>query len=142
MSDNNTVHDHIYGIFKEEMLERARAVDGSLAALLVESDNEYALFRTVFRNFRISHGKKCGLRLTNYGLKLLLTEFEGYEVEITQNITPVQLLKLDDQMSWPYFVSHNSRSYSSGRKIVLFTAEDAGWLTLAAKDLDKFLEMI
>jgi hypothetical protein len=63
--------------------------------------------------------KRKGLRLTRLGYELLRREFDHYAFAINKEtkVTPKHILRLDREMTWPY--------YLTSKQIVLFSEEDS-----------------
>ena len=56
------------------------------------------ILRTVFLNYRSEYGISKGLRLTNFGNKLLAKHYQTYKYNITDKINNLVLISLDKSM--------------------------------------------
>jgi len=88
----------------------------------------------VFSNFRVKDNKPTGIRLTTWGKNRLSKSFESYKFENTVEITGKILLKLDEAMTWPYYVNKKT--------VILFNQTDAAWYKLNGESLADYINLI
>lgn len=88
----------------------------------------------MFDNFRVNHNIPQGLRLTTWGKNQLAKHFQSYEFENQALLNGKVLIKLDDAMEWPYYVSR--------AKLVLFNETDAAWFRLNGENLQEYIELL
>ena len=84
----------------------------------------------LFKNLQISDNVCSGLRLTKLGNTLLSKEYDKYTFPVSEGIHNRLLLKLHEKMQWPYFLH--------GKKLILYSEDDAMWLKLVSNDIEKF----
>lgn len=88
----------------------------------------------VFSNFRMVNGEPKGIRLTTWGKSRLAKSFDTYKFENQSELTGKILVKLDEAMTWPYYVNKKS--------IVLFNQTEAAWFKLNGESLDQYINLI
>ncbi len=97
--------------------------------------NEYdvlELIQVIFKNARIRKQSIKGVRLTKYGLQLMLKSFTSYQFPLENFIlTNKAVVKLDRTMKWPYYIDN--------KKLALFSEKDAVILKLKGQNLNKWL---
>lgn len=101
---------------------------GELAPIIAKGTDPYFY---LFENHRMVRGQPTGLRLTHVGSKLMSKHFSGYAFKHEFILTPGRLLKLDEGMTWPYYVSRNI--------IRFYNSEDNAWFRLHQENVDSFL---
>jgi len=84
----------------------------------------------LFKNLQISDNVCSGLRLTKLGNTLLSKEYDKYTFPVSEGLHNRLLLKLHEKMQWPYFLQ--------GKKLILYSEDDAMWLKLVSNDIEKF----
>lgn len=88
----------------------------------------------VFDNFRMKGDAPTGIRLTTWGKNRLAKGFESYKFENTVDLTGKILLKLDEAMTWPYYVNKKT--------VILFNQTDAAWYKLNGESLADYVNLI
>lgn len=94
------------------------------------------IFRTVFANYRVVSGNPEGLRLTNFGNKILSKHFDFYKYPIQDEINNFVFVTLDKSMRWPYYLGTRSNY------IVFYSEEDAAWFRLNGNSIKRYVESI
>jgi hypothetical protein len=96
----------------------------------------YDKCQAVFDNFRLNHGEPVGLKLSVFGNRIMSKCFDhyGFSSESQIHLTGEMLVKLDQQMTWPY--------YLSSKKIVLYNEIDAACFKLGGCDLKYFTKSL
>jgi hypothetical protein len=98
-----------------------------------EYDLQEKCFR-VFANYRLSNNQPKGIRLTNWGKSRLVKSFDSYTFETDTELTGKILVKLDDAMTWPYYVNKKT--------VVLFNQTDAAWFKINGGSLKDYINII
>lgn len=102
--------------------------------MLDKSDEQ--LVRMMFQNFRGNDKKARGLRLTNFGLTLMRSYFQAYEIKMPEGakVGTKELVFLDRKAKLPYHISDS-------HELVLFDAELGIKLKLADGNLKTLIDM-
>ena len=91
------------------------------------------LIAIIFKNCRIRSNGVTGVRLSNFGLKLMEKSFTCYNFKLENfKLSNEAVVKLDQTMQWPYFVDN--------KKLVLFSEKDSVILKLKGQNLEKWLQ--
>lgn len=115
------IRQDIYSVLKERYGEQNSLTDKHLLAL-------------IFKNYRFRNGHHHGLRLTYLGNRVLAKHYESYSYMHGEKPTHKDLLVLDKQMIWPYYISKNTATF--------YSENDAAWFTINGANLSKFTEYI
>jgi len=83
-----------------------------------------------FKNFRISKGVPHGLRLSPLGNKYMRRWFSSHEFNLDEPIVGHVLIKLDQAMSRPYYLTK--------KQVTFYDDNDAAWFKLGGHDLKYF----
>ena len=94
------------------------------------------ILRAIFVNYRSEYGISKGLRLTNFGNKLLAKHYQTYKYNITDKINNLVLISLDKSMKWPYYLGTRSNH------VVFYSEEDAAWFRLNGNNIKHYVESI
>ena len=94
------------------------------------------LLRTIFVNYRLDSGVSKGLRLTNFGNKILSKHYRAYKYSIDDKINNLVLVSLDKSMKWPYYLGTRSNH------VVFYSEEDAAWFRLNGNNIKHYVESI
>jgi hypothetical protein len=94
------------------------------------------ILRVVFVNYRSDHGVSKGLRLTNFGNKILAKHYQTYKYTITDKINNLVLVNLDKSMKWPYYLG------TRNNHVVFYSEEDAAWFRLNGNNIKNYVESI
>jgi len=93
------------------------------------------LLKKVFKNYRrYSTGKQSGLRLSYLGNRMLSNHFESYAYMHEDILTNKIILRLDQNMKWPYYISRTVA--------VFYSQDDAAWFKLNEEKLSSFVDYI
>ncbi len=88
---------------------RERAKDGSDPATTARLDDipDRDLLRLLFSNLRTVDGETRGMRLTQFGLTVLLAFWRAFDQKVDKEHAPVtaDILYLDSRATMPYFCS-------------------------------------
>ena len=125
--------------FHNQILNKIeRDVLGSLQSNTDEkrSFSRDEILRAVFVNYRSDHGVSKGLRLTNFGNKILAKHYQTYKYTITDKINNLVLVNLDKSMKWPYYLGTRSNH------VVFYSEEDAAWFRLNGNNIKNYVESI
>lgn len=123
---NDTLHGKI--------LQR---VSADLTAFLSNSPKnltEHEQLVMLFKNYRATHGKPQGLRLTGVGNEMLSKHYTQYCYEYTDTLNNKLLIELDKNMKWPYYLTR--------RQVVFHSEEDAAWFRLNGNSLSQYVNYI
>lgn len=94
------------------------------------------IFRTVFANYRVVSGNPSGLRLTNFGNKILSKHFDFYKYPIQDEINNFVFITLDKNMRWPYYLG------TRNNYVVFYSEDDAAWFRLNGNSIKRYVESI
>lgn len=94
------------------------------------------IFRIVFVNYRLDNGVPKGLRLTNFGNKILSKHYQAYKYPIEDEINNLVFVSLDKSMKWPYYLGTRSNH------VVFYSEEDAAWFRLNGNKITNYVESI
>jgi hypothetical protein len=94
------------------------------------------ILRVVFTNYRVGSGIPKGLRLTNFGNKILSKHYQTYKYSIEDEINNLVLVSLDKSMKWPYYLGTRSNH------VVFYSEEDAAWFRLNGNKITNYVESI
>lgn len=89
---------------------------------------------SIFLNYRFSNGKHIGLRLTHKGMKALAKEFSCHKYEHNEIVSNKDLVYLDSNMTWPYYIDKGL--------VVFFSDVDAAWFKMNGDSIKEFSEYI
>ena len=88
----------------------------------------------IFSNYRLDEDRPIGIKLTRFGNTMLGRHFDKYAHENDCLLNGKVLLKLDEAMTWPYFVNQ--------KKVVFFSQEDSEWFRLNGSKLENYIDII
>tara|TARA_Y100000389_G_C17175828_1_gene371455 strand:+ start:137 stop:514 length:378 start_codon:yes stop_codon:yes gene_type:complete len=88
----------------------------------------------VFANYRLSNNQPKGIRLTTWGKSRLVKAFDSYTFESDTDLTGKILIKLDEAMTWPYYVNKKT--------VILFNQTDAAWFKINGSSLKDYINII
>ena len=88
----------------------------------------------IFSNYRLQENKPVGIKLTRFGNTMLGRHFDKYAYENDCLLNGKVLLKLDEAMTWPYFVNQ--------KKVVFYSQEDSAWFRLNGSKLESYIDII
>jgi hypothetical protein len=94
------------------------------------------ILRTVFVNYRVVGGNSKGLRLTNFGNKILSKHYQAYKYPIEDEINNLVFVGLDKTMKWPYYLG------TRNNHVVFYSEEDAAWFRLNGNKITNYVESI
>lgn len=112
----------------------ARGQNDTVAKHIYDLPDE-RIVRMMFSNYRGRDHDARGLRLTNFGLQVMRTYFEAYEVAMPDgySVRTPDLLYLDHRCTLPY--------YCSAEKLVVFESDLGVILALADGDISTLIAM-
>lgn len=118
-------------------IRNATQKDGNRTAARLATLTDEQIARMMFSNYRGRDQTARGVRLTNFGVQMLMVYFQAYEVQCPEWVTfgTAQLLYLDNKAKLPYYVSDRER------KIVVFDTELGIKLKLSDGDINTLIEM-
>lgn len=123
--------------FHEQLLAKIeKDVLDSLKSHQERSYSKDEIYRVIFANYRIVSGCPEGLRLTNFGNKILSKHFQFYKYPIQDEINNFVFITLDKNMRWPYYLGTRSNH------IVFYSEEDAAWFRLNGNSIKRYVESI
>ena len=123
MSDN--LHLYILDTIKADLVTFLGDTEGQEV-----SRNDKGLLSIIFKNYRFRKNNHHGLRLSYIGNRVLAKHFGNFAFPIEQKPSNESLIKLDNSMKWPYYISTN---YA-----VFYSENDAAWFRLNGSDLSSF----
>jgi len=88
----------------------------------------------IFANYRLEQEKPYGVKLTTFGNSVFARHFQKYEYENECLLNGKVLLKLDEAMTWPYYVNK--------KKVVFYSQEDSAWFRLNGSKLEDYIDII
>ena len=91
-------------------------------------------FRLIFTNFRFVNNQPHGLRLTYFGEQIMARHFKRYKFDTDYKANHRAMVKLDKNMSMPYYIGRKSVSF--------FGEDDATWFRLNDSNLNEFVEYL
>lgn len=94
------------------------------------------ILHVVFVNYRLVLGIPKGLRLTNFGNKILSKHYQTYKYSIDDKINNLVLVSLDRSMKWPYYLGTRSNH------VVFYSEDDAAWFRLNGNKITNYVESI
>lgn len=94
------------------------------------------VMRLMFGNFRGRDQSTRGMRLTNFGLQIMETYFQSYNIRRAEGrkIAPVELLYLDRKAKLPYYIKDDNN-------LVMFDPELGIKLKLCDGDIQTLIDM-
>lgn len=120
----NKVHRQIIDYIRKESEKSELELATKLKSML---DDEQ-IVRMMFISYRGSDKDSRGMRLTNFGLQLMMTFFQSFEITLTKTrINASELLYLDNHATLPYFLEAD--------KLVVFETDLGMKIKLAGNDL-------
>lgn len=88
----------------------------------------------LFQNYRHSHGKHTGLRLSDFGNRIMKSEFTCHTYTHSDKLTLETLVSLDQSMEWPYHVNF--------AEVTFYSDVDAAWFLMNGSQLKSYSEYI
>ncbi len=124
----NRIHAKLISLLRESTSKDASGV--------LEGKNDEQIVRMIFGNFRGRDQSARGMRLTNFGLQIMKTYFQAYDIKRPEGrkIASLELLYLDRKAKLPYFVKEDG-------DIIMFDPELGIKLKLADGDIGTLIEM-
>ena len=115
-----------------EYLRTALNAAGGKQAQFIENLDDHKLLRMMFANYRGEQAR--GMRLTNFGLQLMKSQFQYYEVRLPEVASRTsEVLWLDRRATMPYHLQ--------GERLILFESELGMKLKLADGDIRTLMEI-
>ena len=131
MSPSANFHIQILSKIEPEVLSSLRSINPD-----VKQYTRDEILRTVFVNYRIVSGVPKGLRLTNFGNKILSKHYQTYKYPIEDEINNLVFVSLDKLMKWPYYLG------TRNNHVVFYSEEDAAWFRLNGNKITSYVESI
>lgn len=124
----NRVHAKLISLLRDATSkDENRVLDG-------KTDEQ--VIRMMFGNFRGRDQSARGLRLTNFGLQIMRTYFQAYDIRRPEGrkLQSLELIYLDKRAKLPYFIREDG-------DLVMFDPELGIKLKLADGDIGLLIEM-
>lgn len=131
MSQTANFHTQILSKIESDILSSLHKIQPD-----VKQYTNDEILRVVFVNYRIVSGVPNGLRLTNFGNKILSKHYQTYKYSIEDEINNLVLVSLDKSMKWPYYLGTRSNH------VVFYSEEDAAWFRLNGNKITNYVESI
>jgi hypothetical protein len=131
MSQTANFHTQILSKIEPDVLSSLHKIQPD-----VKQYTKDEMLRIVFVNYRIVSGVPNGLRLTNFGNKILSKHYQTYKYSIEDEINNLVLVSLDKSMKWPYYLGTRSNH------VVFYSEEDAAWFRLNGNKITNYVERI
>ena len=131
MSPSANFHIQILSKIEPEVLSSLHSINPD-----VKQYTKDEILRTVFVNYRIVSGVPKGLRLTNFGNKILSKHYQTYKYPIEDEINNLVFVSLDKLMKWPYYLG------TRNNHVVFYSEEDAAWFRLNGNKITSYVESI
>jgi hypothetical protein len=131
MSNPSSFHTQILSKIELDVLSSLHKINPNVRHYTSDE-----ILRTVFVNYRIDKGVSKGLRLTNFGNKILGKHYQHYKYPIEDEINNLVFVSLDKSMKWPYYLGTKSNH------IVFYSEEDAAWFRLNGNKITNYVESI
>jgi hypothetical protein len=131
MSQTANFHTQILSKIESDVLSSLHKIQPD-----VKQYTNDEILRVVFVNYRIVSGVPNGLRLTNFGNKILSKHYQTYKYSIEDEINNLVLVSLDKSMKWPYYLGTRSNH------VVFYSEEDAAWFRLNGNKITNYVESI
>jgi hypothetical protein len=131
MSQTANFHTQILSKIEPDVLSSLHKIQPD-----VKQYTKDEMLRIVFVNYRIVSGVPNGLRLTNFGNKILSKHYQTYKYSIEDEINNLVLVSLDKSMKWPYYLGTRSNH------VVFYSEEDAAWFRLNGNKITNYVESI
>ena len=127
----NKIHTSLLNHIRESLA----AEDNPLVGKMIDGKSDEQIIRMMFSNFRGRAEAARGLRLTNFGVTVMRTYFQGYEIEREgKKVGPMELVYLDKKARLPYWIDDQGN-------VVMFDPELGIKLKLADGDITILMEM-
>jgi hypothetical protein len=131
MSQTANFHIQILGKIEQDVLSSLHKIQPDARQYTKDE-----ILRVVFINYRLVLGIPQGLRLTNFGNKILSKHYQTYKYSIEDEINNLVLVSLDKSMKWPYYLGTRSSH------VVFYSEEDAAWFRLNGNKITNYVESI
>lgn len=131
MSQTANFHIQILSKIEQDVLSSLHKIQPD-----VRQYTKDEILRVVFINYRVVLGIPKGLRLTNFGNKILSKHYQTYKYSIEDEINNLVLVSLDKSMKWPYYLGTRSNH------VVFYSEEDAAWFRLNGNKITNYVESI
>jgi hypothetical protein len=124
----NRVHEKLVSLLRDATKKDENAV--------LQGKTDEQIVRMIFGNFRGRDQSTRGMRLTNFGLQIMKTYFQAYDISRPEGrkIAPLELLYLDRKAKLPYFIKVDG-------DLVMFDPELGIKLKLADGDIETLIDM-
>lgn len=129
MLDTSSFHNQLFSKIERDVLDSLPPVEG-------KTFSKDEILRTIFVNYRIDNGFPKGLRLTNFGNKILSKHYKFYKYPIEDEINNLVFVSLDKSMKWPYYLG------TRNNHVVFYSEEDAAWFRLNGNKITNYVESI
>ncbi len=127
----NKIHSSLLLHIRESLA----AEDNPQVGKMIDGKSDEQIVRMMFSNFRGRAEQARGLRLTNFGVTVMRSYFQAYEIEREgKRLGPMELVYLDKKARLPYWVDPEGN-------VVMFDPELGIKLKLADGDVSILMEM-
>lgn len=127
----NKIHSSLLTYIRESL----SAEENPVVAKLIDGKTDEQIVRMMFFNVRGRDAKMRGLRLTNFGVTVMRSYFQAYEIEREgKKLAALELVYLDKKARLPYWIDDIGN-------VVMFDPELGIKLKLADGDVTILMEM-
>lgn len=127
----NKVHSSLLSYIRETLA----AEDNPVLTKMIDGKTDEQIVRMMFFNVRGRDSRMKGLRLTNFGVTVMKSYFQAYEIERDgKKLGPMELVYLDKKARLPYWIDDVGN-------VVMFDPELGIKLKLADGDVTVLMEM-
>jgi hypothetical protein len=127
----NKIHSSLLSFIRDALSAEEHDIIGKM----IDGKTDEQIIRMMFANFRGREAQARGLRLTNFGVQVMKSYFQAYEIEREgKKLGPMELVYLDKKARLPYWVDDSGN-------VVMFDPELGIKLKLADGDISLLMEM-
>ena len=127
----NKIHSSLLTYIRDALA----AEDNPVVGKMIDGKTDEQVVRMMFSNIRGRDSQMRGLRLTNFGVTVMRSYFQAYEIEREgKKVGPLELVYLDKKARLPYWVDDTGN-------VVMFDPELGIKLKLADGDITILMEM-
>jgi hypothetical protein len=127
----NKVHSSLLRYIRDAL----KAEDNTVIGKMIDGKTDEQIVRMMFSNIRGRDSHMRGLRLTNFGVTVMRSYFQAYEIEREgKKLGPMELVYLDKKARLPYWLDDHGN-------VVMFDPDLGIKLKLADGDISVLMEM-
>ncbi len=133
----NPVHVALVSYLRRADTTDAGATEAGKSALqLIDGKSDEEVIRMLFGTFRGRDKAARGMRLTNFGMQIMATFFQAYEIKRPEGrkLAPLELIFLDNKARLPYHISDTN-------EITMFDPELGILLKLCDGDIATLMQI-